>query len=396
MRQVALRLNFLVAASCCLSVVDATVPTTIPVPEVPINEQTVARRPFSVVRPDDSSYATSSSIASLVAVFQLGDTSRHDSLSWLVGDNATVYSAILSDDNGNAVFRIPRLPSDGKLMTSLGLVSDVIVVALPSKIRSLEEVVETLQGIVLDAEKRKLSDAEQKYRRRLVLVSNAAADPLWVEEITQTYHLQQLISPLFWDTFEIMTPENFRIQWNARNLVGETQILKELLPYENNIAAVSQLLQKVYQSICGNKKIDPDVAIGESFFELEAILAPNVTSLASSDKTENLTDSKPILSTDKDKEDPQDLVQLVLSVAQTKLYDLENDMQEVVLESQSLNRMPMLDFGDKVNIILQEAYDKLSEFPTASLHGLLSRLVTKAHQLYMDQLQGLRDYYGRR
>ena len=392
MRKVALRLYCLVATSCCLPEVVAHVPIV-----VPTNQQIIPNHPIPVVRHDDSADAASESIASLVAVFHLGDTSHHDSsLSWLVGENATVFSAILVDEHGDAVVRIPRLPSDGKLMASLGLLSDVIVVALPSNFQSLEDVAETLLGIVRDTETRnnKLSfTKQQKCLRRLVLVSHAATDPVWVEELVQTHHLQQVMSPLFWDTFEIMTPENLRIQWNTRNLMGETRLLKELLPYENNIEAVSPLIKKVYETICGNEKIDLNISMTESFFELEAIAPPpKLLILGASDKTKNLTVSKSASFTSNDKEDPQDLVQSVLSVAQTKLYDLETDMQQVVMD----NRMPMLDFGDKVNAILLEAYDKLSEFPTASRHGFLSRLVTEAHQLYMDQLQGLRDYYGRR
>jgi hypothetical protein len=300
-----------------------------------------------------------------------------------VGENATAFSAILSNNEGDEAFRIPRLPGDAKLMASLGLLSDVIVVALPSKFQSWVEVVSTLLGVARDKEK--LSDK----KCRLVIVSHAARDPTWVEEIVKT-HLQQLVPSLF-EAFDIMTPENFQIQWKARTLLGESQMIKELLPYENNAGAVSTLIQQVYQKI-GGKQVDQDIAIAESFFELEAI-TPHEPRLDSRGEPQKRASTPSALFNNLN---PQDRVQLVISEAQSKLSYLEIEMQEVILESQSSNQLPMLDFGVKVNRILVDAYDKLNEFPHTTRQGFLSRLVTKAHQLYMDHLQRIRDYYGRR
>jgi len=506
-------------------IVALSVPRTIA--KVPfVADSSLTRTSFSIDHPMMESSTDSivtgdmgtSSVASLTAVVRIGYPSHHDPFfqTWILGEHTTAFSGILTNKEGRDIFRIPKLPTDGELMTSLGLLSDVIVVILPAseekKVEWWDEVIKTLQTMVIQNEFRHRRMGSYELKCRLVIVSEAAEDDMWVTEIIQN-RLEPIMLPAYWETLEIMTPETFRIQWEGKNLVGESQILNELLPFENNLEATSVLISQVYQTVRQNNEetvgLDSSQIDG-SFFQWERIVPTNQQNHVSSDKLENpafvpltqaneddsnheqtdppdhvqnllsetqrkaynlenqipaysdienpafvpLTrpndddeDRNEDVKTDPDgpmqnvlseatrraydsddenepnpassdkaenptivppsiannhndnedfKMDPQDRVQNVLSEAQRKLYDLENQMQEVILESQSMNRMPMLDFGDRLNAILVGAYNQLSEYPPSVRHGFLSRLVTKAHDLYMDQVQAFRDYYGRR
>lgn len=350
----------------------------------------------------------STSAHSVVAVFQLGvveeNLSPSPRLSWLVGDDATPFSAVLlgakitEQKDNHPLFRIPRLPQDTKMMTSLGLLSDVIVVVVPSSdtinndqaLSLLEEVSERLLEIAYAADVNRLPR-----KKRLVVVSDSADDSWWVQEVVQ----QRLrsITPTFWETFDVLTPQNLKLQWQTGSICFLSDedglsgsVIRTLIPYEDNSQVFARLVQQVYRFSGGTSTDGMGNAVDDSafFFALQTVPTPSAA-IFQAPKRHN-TKERPL-------EDPQDRIQKVLQDAQGKLADLESKMQEVQLESQATkNAMPLLDFGSVASAILEEAYRELEQCPPNVRTGLMRRLVLEVDQLYKDQLQSLRDYYGRR
>ena len=70
-------------------------------------------------------------------------------------------------------------------------------------------------------------------------------------------------------------------------------------------------------------------------------------------------------------------------------------MEEALLGDEML---PLLDFGDLANEILDQAHQQLEKaaVPPSYRLGLLQHLVKEIQRLYKDQLQALRNYYGSR
>jgi hypothetical protein len=360
------------------------------------------------VRGGSDKLLPNSTVHSVVAVFHLGaedtDGSEASSLSWLVGGNYTPYSAILLGEKATEtpILRIPRLPQDETMMTSLGIVSDVIIVVLPADAKQafplLDGVSERLVTIA-DA-----TDVQRLPRKkRLVVVSESANDSWWVEEVVK--QRLQSITPLSWEIFDILTPQQLETQWQSGSLLlrsdedrdSSESVIRGLIPYDNNAQAFVRLVEQIYRykSENGGTEMDDSVGDDSSFFMLEAVPMPSITTTAALPKTERK--QRVVSAASPSFEDPQDRIQRVLQTAQGKVADLESKMQEILLESQSTNnQMPLLDFGGTANDILEGAYRELEQFPPSVRTGFMSRLVFEVHRLYKEQLQSLRDYYGRR
>lgn len=350
-------------------------------------------RPFGLRGGSDHSRGAThttarTSVASLIGILQFGDNT--DALSWLVGENATSLSAVLLDEQGSPISQMSRLPVDPMAMQAVALLSDIIVIAVPQKWEesSWDEMVKILLEISREQEARGLS---QK-KCHLVILSNAAKEPAWIEEVVQT-KLQRIL-PTFWESFELLTHEKFRAQWGTESQTRDLRnFVKEMLPYENNVRALSELVRRVYETF-NESKVDNS----SSLFRVENYMVPAVAATIPSvmNKAEDQGRTTSQYVKEFRKEDPQDLVQRVLSESQSKLSVLEIEMQQVLLDSQATNQVPLLDFGGKANGILVEAYQQLDGFPPTMSQGFMTKLLGETHQLYKDQLEALRNYYGRR
>jgi hypothetical protein len=219
-------------------------------------------------------------------------------------------------------------------------------------------------------------------RPRLVVVSDSANDSWWVQDLVQN-QLPSIL-PSFWESFDILTPRQFENQWKNGDSVQQDGIIKSfLLPFDDNAPAASQLLKQLYTS-----RTETSLHEKDGWFELqsaptESKIEPSLVADDSSHSSDN-------------QEDPQSRIERILGRAQQDLATLEAKLQQVQLETTSSNAMPLLDFGQQANAILEHTYRELDSFPNTVRVTLVSRLVLQVHQLYKDQLQALRDYYGRR
>lgn len=96
--------------------------------------------------------------------------------------------------------------------------------------------------------------------------------------------------------------------------------------------------------------------------------------------------------------DDNEAIARVMSRARGRLDDLEMKMHELVLD-QSSNQMPLLEFGSLAHDILKATETQLrTETKTTDrfCRALLKGMVADVQRLYKDQLQALRNYYGRR
>jgi hypothetical protein len=366
--------------------------------------------PRTVLVRGGSEASPNNMVHSVVAVFHLGGGEVEDnplgvssSLSWLVGSNATPFSAVLlgekqATNEKNPILRIPRLPQDIDMMTSLGLLSDLIIVVLPSDaagdqaLSLLDEVSERLLAIAHAADVQRMPQ-----KKRLVVVSESANDSWWVEEVVQ--RRLRSITPSFWETFDVLTPQQLETQWQTGSLLlwsdegSSGSVIRMLIPYDDNAQAFAELVQQVY-GYRSNGVGEVGDGDDSSLFALETVPMPSPTALPKRTPKQRASNAS---TTTSPVEDPQDMIQRVLQNAQAKLADLESKMQEVQLENQATNnQLPLLDFGGTANDILEGAYRELEQFPPSVRTGFMSRLVLEVQQLYKDQLQSLRDYYGRR
>lgn len=322
-------------------------------------------------------------VHSMVAVFQLDDSSPVP--TWLVGNDSTSCSCLLfgSDMNNHQslLYRIPHLPSDSKLMQSLGLLSDMLILWLPPEPQKSLQLLNQMSPLLHEmAQERHIRSPDNK--GRLVIVSSSAEQTWWVQEVVQ--QRLQSITPLLWESFDILTPQQLHSQWQKNDTIWDGgSTIHSLLPYNDNAQAVVQLLKQIYSHLGGTVVDTKDLR----WFELRAM-----SQLESSKSVANETPER----TTTGSEDPQDRIERVLSKAQQQVANLESKLQQIQLQSQSSNHIPLLDFGDQANSILEGTYKELEYLPSTVRTSLLSRLVVEVHQLYRDQLQSLRDYYGRR
>jgi len=320
-------------------------------------------------------------VQSMAAVFRLASSGA---ISWLVGDDAAPYSAVLfgEDPSKSPVYEIPHLPQDEKMMGCLGLLSDVIVVVLPADSAQALNLADGIEENLRD-----IADAKQVRnmpKGRLVIVSEMAYESWWIRDLVQ--QRLRTIAPSRWETFDVMTPDELHRQWQSGNILDESsRNIANLLPFKENAKALTRLVKQAYRYLGGATE---DI-VDESMFALYPVRDPQMEiAPLQKDDAENKV-RRP-------DEDPQDRVQRVLVEARRKLATLESTMQDLQLESHSSSQMPMLDFGVQSNTILEEAFNELEHFPPSLRTGFMQRLVSEVQQLYKDQLQSLRDYYGKR
>jgi hypothetical protein len=98
-----------------------------------------------------------------------------------------------------------------------------------------------------------------------------------------------------------------------------------------------------------------------------------------------------------DLQSPVEIAQSILSQAQPQLDLLEAKLDDVWLNT---DNVPILEFGTEADAILQQASDTLCMWvPPVSdsvRNEVLLRLSSNLERLYDDQLQSLREHYGRR
>lgn len=83
-----------------------------------------------------------------------------------------------------------------------------------------------------------------------------------------------------------------------------------------------------------------------------------------------------------------------LATAMKELEDLESQQEEVWLSSDA--QVPMLHFGSSADSILKKACDAVEHAPSVVQEAVLAQLTGKLRVLYNNQLQSLREQFGRK
>jgi hypothetical protein len=379
-------------------------------------------------KPPELPSPTTTKVQSAAGILVLGEDHHQSDLPWLPKTlgNSCVLFGVEDDSNLSPLMRMSNLPQDDTMVESLGLVCNVLVVVLPAHENGE---LETLIPALLKMAYRRLTLGMEK--GKLVIVSPNASDSWWVDDIV-TRRLPQ-VTTVFWQIFDIMTPESLsKDHWN--DVLSESRSVADLLPYEDNSQAFAKLLQQMYQS-GGSPAPTEDFALqpipseqpkppvkkpeqpshsqspsisvatsadddGDDDDIIEEVLGLAQTQPIPSEQLKPLVGKpeqpsrpqSPSISVVTSADDDDDVIQEVLRLAQTQLEAFESKMEEIMLEQQ----MPLLDFGRSANEILEGAYKGLEHFPPGFRLGLLKRIVVELQRLYKDQLQSLRDYYGRR
>lgn len=310
------------------------------------------------------------------AQWLFGGTSEKSATIWLYGDHQN--SPLYQISPTSACDRT-------SLVASVGLLSDVLVVALPSGENVDDESWETLAEVLTAVAKEKKGRGLPS--GKLILVA---------EDTSLDQNIESLKPALSeWREWKRVAPTEVVAQgWDSTSAISllsneSGSVLSQILPFSENAEAFKTVVSQVYQQ----QQNEASDEAGVISFEIKAVGLPE------SVKAESTSSSRKQPRSGGNGKDPQDLLQAVLSAAQSRVLELETKLQEVQLESIESNQMPILDFGGMANSILNEAYDTLTsetEFPPTMLGGFLRPLVVELQRLYKDQLQSLRDYYGRR
>jgi hypothetical protein len=284
-------------------------------------------------------------------------------MSWLFqGSGATCF---LLDGSYSLKASIENLPADDFLAESFGVVCNVLVVHIAD--RDEEEISGLIQAVIKGANRR----GADRLKNKLVIVSpfqeiKIEDGPSCSNSYSKDEFIKKQLANVIPGTFErveVVTLEELEQRWE--------DILREppVSSVSFGVEVYPRLIQQVYQALGGKS---------QSTFQV-----------------------KPFVETPrkrrKHKEDAgmDIIIQEVLSTAQTRLEALETKMNEIWLEETS-QEMPLLEFADLANDLLNDAYQQLQQTPSATRLQILLRLAAELRRLYKEQLESLRDYYGKR
>jgi hypothetical protein len=381
--------------------------------------------------PDEHPLPISITVQSAVGVFVVGNDDGYmpADLPWLTTTGASGSSCILfGDDSSSPLLRIPDLPLDDELAESLALLCDfLVVIVIPTDDdddNGDQKLKQLLPSLIKGANRRRLlsTTCPTLVKGKLIIVSPSANDPRWCETLIG----EVKTTTTAWQSVDTVTMEGLKDHWKNIHLddssSSSSSTVSTLLPDENNALPFVKLLQQVYQSSSQKappandftlqpiSKKQPEVVGTEIKTQRDSVANMEYKHSSSrQDPPPNDVMLQPIsekqpevvrteIKTQRDSVANMEynaLIQEVLTTAQIGLEALESKMEEVMLGDQA-NQMPLLDFGSLANAILNQAYQQLEGIPSDVRLVVLERMTVELHRLYKDQLQALRDYYGRR
>jgi hypothetical protein len=188
------------------------------------------------------------------------------------------------------------------------------------------------------------------------------------------------------DRLELVTPVEFEAHWDDYVVVDQEQqqyatTMSSLLESDNDQLFLS-LLEQVLMSIAESSS--PVKAL--SLHPMKAS-APSTPSMSQQ--------SQPSTNSD-------DIIPVVIQKARNELDLLEQKMQDVWLANEDGKQQPpLLEFGKLANDILNQAHASLSALSNNNNMMLvkdevLERIASQLKSLYDQQLDALREYYGKR
>jgi hypothetical protein len=311
----------------------------------------------------DTSNSEISAIGVLTGSNQSGDVPVR--ISWLFqGSGATCF---LLDGASSLKARIENLPLDDFLAESLGVVCNVLVVHISD--RDEEDISKLIQAVVKGANRRGAS----RLKNKLVIVSpfqesKIEDGPSCSKSYSKDEFIKKQLANVLPGTFErveVVTLEELEQQWE--------DILREPpagnIFFGDTLEVYPKVIQQVYRALGGKS---------QSTFQLKLFVE------TPRKRRKHMEDAGMDI-----------IIQEVLSTAQTRLQALETKMNEIWLEETS-QEMPLLEFGDMANALLNDANQRLQQTPSAMRLQILQRVAAELLRLYKQQLESLRDYYGKR
>lgn len=239
------------------------------------------------------------------------------------------------------------LPKDSDMMKTLSMTCNVLVCTTPFPIKSI------LEGAI----RRDLA-GYSKLKLIVILPPDVSGETR--EQLV--LHDLKAFTPEHFDALELVTIDEISSVWN--DLVVENDNDQVMIEEKGLIP----LVKAIYVSL-SNKPCN---------IHLE-------------EETTHLPTAK------QDLQSHVEIAQLVLSQAQARLDILETKLDDVWLNSDSV---PMLEFGTEADVILQQASDTLRTWVppvnTDVRNDILVHISADLKRLYDQQLQLLREHYGRR
>jgi hypothetical protein len=209
-----------------------------------------------------------------------------------------------------------------------------------------------VQSILEGARRRRRLAGHDKLKLLVVLAGTSSTS----DETREALALNELqdVAPQDFDAFEMTTVEGLSKVWDEM-VVHSHDDTSELIDEDG----LAKLIETIYESLSKQKCL----------VELKAW---------------------------KDREDYTDTVQRIISVAQPKIDELESKLQDVWLNDDSV---PMLEFGAEATAIIEKASETLDAhrppLKKDTRLKILLNLAAKLKVLYDQQLQVLREHYGR-
>jgi hypothetical protein len=315
---------------------------------------------------------------------------------------------IMLDDNQSAVSLAPNLPRDDMMTKTMALLCDIVIVVLPDTAAAVYA--NLVASLVQGAKKRVgASSSSLLGKGRLILVTPAQEeeeeDSLRMDDLVQRQFAD--IVPSEWETFDIVSKSMLqeRIKELLRDARGSVcTIFSDEEEGKNAQLLFVKLLYQVYQQqqLEFNNNNNNNNYSSIPPFDVRPLLVLHDVRVADTEAPSNATAPAASLSTS-EKDQPIDAMdqdarmQETVINCQAQLESLELKLQDVLL-SDNQKQMPLLEFGALADQLLNETYAELSDyFPSFGERlGVLTPVVTELHRLYKEQLQTLRDYYGKR
>jgi hypothetical protein len=291
--------------------------------------------------------------------------------SWLSHVTSNPSCVLFGDSLTTPFGTISNLPDDS--IENLAFLCDALVVVISSN-NNESDTEQILSAIIKGINRR---DLDYLGKGQIIIVSPSANETSWVQRLVQKKLSDMSTSSLF-QKFDVVSMENFEGQW--QNMLTDSNIVANLFPEKDNTKAFVKLLQNVCTST-NSAVVNNEFQFNPLIISKEEEL-PKISKLSSPNDTRHQKNSG-------------ENIQDILATAQSQCADLERKLEQVMLDETNI-QMPPLEFGTLANNILDQANKRIHGFAPSFRRDILTNIVSELQRLYKEQLQLLRNYYGKR
>eukprot|EP00980_Cylindrotheca_fusiformis_P004373 scaffold925_cov129-Cylindrotheca_fusiformis.AAC.26 len=283
--------------------------------------------------------------------------------SWLADSPLPAFFSFNNHDVFEPSGCITNLPNDSNCIETLAFFCDVLVVMETGDDDELEQI---LTSVRKGASRRSTSALE---KGMLLIVTTSEQNSSKLQELVES---KLAGDKLLFHSIDTIPVEALEAQ--SLKHLGDANTIETIFPGENNMPAFTKLLYTVYRSDRGPSEAEFRYRI------LERLQSPKARRHLEQDPESGLTSES---------------IQTILSVAQAQIVALELKLENAMLGGTS-NEMPLLEFSNIANGILDEAVGGMNTAPPSFRCRILAKVVNEVERLYKDYVQLLRDYYGKR